>query len=60
MDKDWATKFNDPVEAHYRNLPYDRFGEMVNHCSDEIPVARAEIEANMTELIADELVGSVV
>ena len=31
MDKDWATKFDDPVEAYYRNLPCDRFGEMVNH-----------------------------
>ena len=60
IDKDWATKFDDPVEAYYRNLPYDRFGEMVNHYSDEIPITRAEIEANMTELIADELVGSVV
>ena len=28
--------------------------------SDEIPVTRAEIEANVTELIADELVGSVI
>ena len=59
-DKDWATKFDDPVEAHCRDLPCDRFGEMVNHCGDEIPVTRAEIEANVTELIADELVGSAI
>ena len=25
MDKDWATKFDDPVEMHHRNSPHDRF-----------------------------------
>ena len=60
IDKDWPTKFDDPVEMHHRNLPHDRFGEMVNIHSDKIPVTRAEIEANATELITDELVGSVI
>ena len=60
VDPDWATSFEDPVAQFYHELPYDRYGNMVNHHSDEIPITRAEIEVNVTESIADELVGSVV
>ena len=60
VDDDWATSFDDPVEEYYRNLPYDRFGNVVDHYGDSIPITRAEIEANVTESISDELVGSII
>ena len=64
VDKDWDANLQDPVEEHYKDLPYDRFGNAkAGQFEGDVegePTTRAEIEANLTSLIEDELVGSVI
>ena len=45
---------------HIIGTHHDRFGELINHHSNKIPITIAEIEANVTKLIADKLIGSVI
>jgi hypothetical protein len=62
VNKDWADSISrDPVNHHYEDLPYDRFGDLkedVDKLGRE--TTRSELEAHVTESIADELVGSVI
>ena len=62
IDDNWADHMDgDPVEEHYKDLPYDRFGNInLDGVEDGEGTTRAEIEANLTELIRDELVDSVI
>ena len=58
---DWKDSFDDPVEKHYGDRPYDRFGNIKALAEDEaVETTRAEIEANFTAAVKDELVGSVI
>ena len=61
VDPEWMTDEADPVEEHYRDQPFDRSGNLVeDEHEDEEPTTRAEVEANFTAAIEDELVGSVI
>ena len=68
VDKGWDTEAEeDPVEEHYRDLPYNRHGDLEveledlsDSDGDDQGTTRAEIEAHVTEAIQDELVGSVI
>ena len=52
---------SDPVEEHYKDLPYDCFGNVdLGEDINEEGTTRAEIEANLHDLIQDELVDSVI
>ena len=58
---DWKDSFKDPVEDHYKDRPYDRFGNVKATEEDEpIATTRSEIETNFTASIQDELIGSVI
>ena len=58
---DWKDSFKDPVEEYYSDCPYDRFGNVKILAEDEaVETTRAEIEANFTASVQDELVGSVI
>ena len=61
VDPDWMKDEIDPVEEHYKDQPYDRHGNLVEDViPDDEPTTRAEVEANFTASIEDELVGSVI
>ena len=62
VDPSWADQMeDDPVEEYYKDKPFDRFGELKDlEGEDNEPVTRSEVEANVTESIEDELVGSVI
>ena len=61
IDPKWMEGEADPVEEHYRDQPFDRLGNLkgdVDHENE--PTTRAEVEANFTAAVEDELVGSVI
>ena len=61
VDPNWMEGEADPVEEHYRDQPFDRLGNLrgdVDHENE--PTTRAEVEANFTAAVEDELVGSVI
>ena len=61
VSDDWARGIEDPVNEHYKDRACDRFGNLKNFDdTDHEPITRAEIEANVTESIQEELVDSVV
>ena len=66
IDKDWDADLEDPVEKHHKDQPHNGFGHAkakeTDNDDDENgePTTRAEIEANLTSLVKDELVGSVI
>ena len=74
VDPKWSMQQPDTVDEHYKKLPYNRYGEMDaeiatavtdDNTSDEEAYGEGaltvgEVEANLTELIADELVDSVI
>ena len=63
IKEDWDKDQPDPVEEHYREQPYNRIGRMKyedNEEDDGEQTTRAEIEANLTASIEDELIGSVI
>ena len=58
---DWAQGIKDPVGEYYKDKPHDRYGNLKNFDDAEHePFTRAEIEANVTESVRDELLDSVV
>ena len=59
---DWKDSFQDPVEGYYSDRPYDHFGNVKILAEEDnaVEMIRAEIEANFTASIQDELVGSVI
>ena len=59
VDPDWASTVTDPVEEYYQDLPYDRFGNLKLEGNAEA-TTRAEIEAHLTDIVKDDLVGSVI
>ena len=63
IEEDWDKDQPDPVEEHYRERPYDRYGRMKYEDDEEDDgeqTTRAEIEPNLTASIEDELIGSVI
>ena len=74
IDPKWSQQQPNLVDDHYKKLPYNRYGEMdaeiatavtEEETSDEEEygdgaITVGEVEANLTELISDELVDSVI
>ena len=74
IDPKWSQQQPNLVDDHYKKLPYNRYGEMdaeiatavtEEETSDEEDygegaITVGEVEANLTELISDELVDSVI
>ena len=56
IEEDWDKDQPDPVEEHYQERPYDRFGRMKYEDDEEDDgeqTTRAEIEASLTASIKD-------
>ena len=67
VDKEWMKRPATSVMDNFRNLPYDRFGRLdieresmdAELENDSESITHGEIEVNLTELVKDELVDSV-
>ena len=67
VDPSWMTQKSSDVEERFSNLGHDRFGVMDFEAddtftegeTDAIPITHGEIEINLTEMIQDEILSSV-